>query len=85
MFADEGPVIRPDSRVHRWELRYAPSGAGGSGEVIVKFDDQIQRVALKPEHRKLGAKFDRFGIFNLQTGGHYVDIALDDLRFTKSR
>ena len=83
--AEAGPIIRPDGRVHRWELRYSPSGASGIGEVTVKFDDRVQSIALKPEHRKLGAKFDRFGIFNCQTGGHYVDIALDDLRFTKGR
>jgi hypothetical protein len=83
--ADAGPIIRPDGHVHRWELRYSPSDAGGNGEVTVKLDDHVQSIALKRGYRKLGAKFDRFGIFNSQTGGHYVDIALDDLRFTKGR
>jgi hypothetical protein len=26
--------------------------------------------------------FDRFGLFNLQAGGHFVDVSLDDLTYT---
>ena len=25
---------------------------------------------------------DRFGLFNVQAGGHFVDIAVDDLTYT---
>jgi hypothetical protein len=80
--AESGPLIRPDGTPHQWELRYSPVAAGGSGRVTVKFDGAEQTITLKPEHRRLGAAFDRFGIFNCQTGGHFVDISIDDVRFT---
>jgi hypothetical protein len=83
--AGEGPIIRPDGAKHRWEMRYLPSGTNGSGRVTVKLDDKEQTITLKPEHRKLGAMFNRFGLFNCQTGGHYVDIAIDELTFTRKR
>lgn len=38
---------------------------------------------LDPAHRALGAVFDRFGIFNIQAGGHHVEIYLDDVSFTR--
>jgi hypothetical protein len=82
--AGEGPVIRPDGKSHRWQLRYAPV-TDGSGRVTVTFDGAEQSIILTPEDRRAGATFDRFGIFNLQTGGHFVDIAVDDLRFTNGR
>ena len=82
--AESGPVIRPDGTKHRWEMRYSPT-ADGSGRVTVKLDDREQTITLKPEHRRAGAKFDRFGLFNCQTGGHYVDIAIDQLTFTRGR
>jgi hypothetical protein len=78
--AKEGPLIRPDGTKHRWALEYEPKGDGG--EMRVTFDGKIQTLAISPEHRRMGASFDRFGIFNIQTGGHFVDLALDDLSFT---
>jgi hypothetical protein len=83
--AETGPIIRPDGKMHRWELRYSPVASDGSGRVTVKFDDQTQTITLKPEHRRTGATFDRFGIFNCQTGGHFVDIAIDDVTFSRAR
>ncbi len=79
---NSGPLIRPDGAVHQWSVHYLPDGADGSGEITVKLDDKVERLALKPEHRKQGASFDRFGLFNLQVGGHFVDLAVDDLTFT---
>src|SRR6185295_11052209 len=77
-----GPIIRPDSHVHEWALHYSPTAANGNGEVQVKLDGRIETLALKREHRQQGASFDRFGLFNLQVGGHFVEIAVDDLSFT---
>jgi hypothetical protein len=51
----------------------------------VTFDGAEQTMTLRPEDRRAGARFDRFGVFNLQTGGHFVDIAVDDVRFTSGR
>ncbi|MBI3852018.1 MAG: hypothetical protein HY298_17305 [Verrucomicrobia bacterium] len=79
---DSGPIIRPDGLVHKWSIRYSPRATDGSGQIIVTFDKQTQTLTLKPEHRRSGATFDRFGLFNLQTGGHFVDVSLDDLTYT---
>ncbi len=68
-----GKVITTNSR---------PIAADGNGQIIVTFDKQTQTLTLKSEHRKIGATFDRFGLFNLQTGGHFVDVSLDDLTYT---
>ncbi len=37
---------------------------------------------LAPGDRAEGATFDRFGIFNMQSGGHAVEIYLDDLEYS---
>src|SRR6185503_2744011 len=80
--AASGPIIRPDGRVHEWSIRYSPVGTRGQGEIAVTFDGITERLAIKPEHRRQGASFDRFGLFNLQVGGHFVDVAIDDVRYT---
>ena len=80
------PSTVPDAFQVGFQYRSTLSDAAdGSGRVTVLFDGKEQTVTLTPEQRRIGATFDRFGIFNSQTGGHYVDIALDDLRFTKGR
>jgi hypothetical protein len=80
-----GPIIRPDGKVHDWSLHYAPEEAGGDGRITMKFDDVIQTFDLQPGARQTGATFDRFGLFNMQTGGHYVYIYIDDLTYSKGR
>jgi len=79
---DTGPIILPDGTAHNWSLRYSPHGANGHGAITVTFDGRTQTLALKPEHRKTGARFDRFGLCNYQNGGQHVDVSLDDLRYT---
>ena len=37
---------------------------------------------LTPGHKTIGGTFDRFGIFNLQSGGHYVELYLDDVSYS---
>jgi hypothetical protein len=32
--------------------------------------------------RETGAVFDRFGLFNFQSGGQYIEVSLDDLTWT---
>jgi hypothetical protein len=78
MIQDSGPIIRPDGRAHQWLLHYLPN----SGQINVRLDDEITTIAISPQHRQQGASFDRFGLFNVQVGGHFVDIALDDLTYT---
>jgi hypothetical protein len=80
--ADSGPIIRPDGRSHEWTIDYDPTGARGNGQIAVTFDGKVQTLDLKTGHKKLGATFDRFGILNCQSGGHYVEVYLDDLEYT---
>jgi hypothetical protein len=79
---DAGPILRPDGTVHRWSIHYAPREAGGRGRITVTLDGRSQSLDLKPGHRARGAAFDRFGLFNHQSGGHMVEIYLDDLTYT---
>ncbi len=80
----EGPIIRPDAEVHEWSLHYSLTGAGGNGQITVTFDGKTQTLDLKPDDRKTGATFDRFGFFDMQSGGHYVYLYADDLSYTKT-
>jgi len=80
-FENSGPTIQPDGRIHQWSLRYIPNAAGDHGEIIVTFDGQRRTSRVSKEHKTAGARFDRFGIFNLQVGGHFVELYLDDLKF----
>ena len=77
------PVIRPDGQVHDWSLHYRPGGADGRGRIEVTFDGETHTMDLPPGHRQIGASFDRFGIFNIQSGGHHVEVYLDDVSFTR--
>ena len=75
---DAGPIIRPDGRAHQWSIHYSPQ----SRQITVELDGERCTLAVTQEHLNQGASFDRFGLFNLQEGGHFVDIALDDLTYT---
>lgn len=83
-FKSKGPIIRPDGTVHEWLLHYLPAGAAGNGQITVKLDNDTQTLDLKPGIKLSGATFDRFGIFNVQSGGWHVELYLDDLKYTKS-
>ena len=76
------PVLFPDASVHRWALHYRPEAAGGNGQIEVTFDGHTDTSDLAPGDRAKGARFDRFGIFNMQAGGHAVEMYLDDLSYT---
>ena len=80
MFEPSGPTIRPDGQIHQWALEYVPNSPHQDGEILLAFDGQIQRTGVRKEHKSDAARFDRFGICNVQVGGHYVEIYLDDLR-----
>jgi hypothetical protein len=77
---DFGPTIQPDGRPHKWSLRYTPNRTSEDGEIIVTFDGQTQKTRLRKEHKAIGGRFDRFGFMNIQAGGHYVEVYLDDLQ-----
>ncbi|OAI58046.1 hypothetical protein AYO49_06005 [Verrucomicrobiaceae bacterium SCGC AG-212-N21] len=69
------------SRPHQWELHYDPQGAGGLGEITFVFDGRKATLPLEPGHRKEGARFDRFGLFNvmLESGGGPLEVYFDDI------
>jgi hypothetical protein len=76
----EGPVIRPDGKPHRWTLTYRPQEQGG--QIKVTLDDAEQLLDVTPELRRPGATFDHFGFVNVMAGGHFVEVYVDDLRFS---
>ncbi len=81
--AESGPVLRPDGKVHTWQLSYHPTV--GNGEITVSLDAQKKRIRLTKADREQGAIFDRFGIFNMQSGGWHVEFYLSDLSYTAGR
>lgn len=79
------PLVYPDGRSHEFRIHYRPQAAGGRGAIEVTLDGAADRFELRPMERGRGTTFDRFGIFNLQAGGHAVEIYLDDLSFTTGK
>ena len=79
------PLVYPDGRSHTFRIHYRPQEAGGRGAIEVVLDGAADSFELPPIERGRGTTFDRFGIFNLQAGGHAVEIYLDDLSFTTGK
>jgi len=77
---DRGPVLRPDGLRHTWSMAYDPNGAAGRGLLTWSLDDNRFEWALPEQARARGARFDRFGWSNLQSGGTFVEVYLDDLQ-----
>jgi len=76
-------VLRPNGSVHDWALHYRPQAAGGRGRIDVTLDGATLGMDLAEGDRQTGAAMDRFGIFNLQSGGHHVELYLDDVQFSR--
>jgi len=77
-----GPVITADGKSHLWTLEYDPQANGGSGRIVAALDGKRVALDLAPEHKQQGAAFDRFGMFNMRRGGHYMTVHFDDLKYT---
>lgn len=71
--------IPPDGSRHTWSVRYDPKGGGGSGEITLAVDGIAAALRIGPEHRRQGARFDRFGIFNNQLDGNDMTAYFDDV------
>ncbi len=80
--ADRGPLLRIDKMKHAWTMRYDPHAAGGRGVIVVTLDEQQVSLPLAEHDREQGATFDRFGLFNVQSGGWHVEVHFDALRYT---
>ncbi len=79
----ERPRIEPNGKIHHWSLHYQPDEANGRGRITVTFDGQPHYLDLQEGLRAEGATLDRFGLFNIQSGGHHVELYVDDLRYSK--
>jgi hypothetical protein len=60
---NEGPLIRPDSRLHTWALHYDPGARDGNGCITVTLDDEAVLLDVPAEARKGNAAFDRVTLF----------------------
>lgn len=82
---DTGPVVRPGADVHEWTLHYRPEAADGRGKISMTLDGKETTLELDAKGREIGARFDRFGLFNVQSGGWHVEVYVDDLSYTSRR
>jgi hypothetical protein len=80
--AEQGPLLPADGSVHRWSIAYDPDGADGRGVITTMLDGRAQTMPLEVGDRKRGATFDRFGLFNMQSGGWHVEVYMDELQYT---
>jgi hypothetical protein len=80
-----GPQFVPDRRSRHFSFEYDPRANGGIGRIVARLDDSVIEMNLKPDVRKAGARFDRFGLMNVRTGGKYVEVYFDDLTYTARR
>jgi hypothetical protein len=68
-----------DGTPHNWTLTYDPDGHEGDGELIFILDGTKYSVPLAKEHKADGARFNRFGLWNVQVSGDDMEVFLDDL------
>jgi hypothetical protein len=80
-FGNRPPVIMPDGKSHKWDLRYDPA-AGAHGRVSLTFDGQTVALDLTENERAAGARFNRFGFVSTWVDGNAQSIYLDDLTYT---
>jgi hypothetical protein len=81
----ERPIVQPAATAHQWSIDYDPNGASGNGRIVVGWDKTRHVLELTSAARAEGATLDRFGVFNLQAGGHHVELYLDDIAYSKTK
>jgi hypothetical protein len=79
------PHIYPDGKPHDWTLRYDPAANNGHGRITVTLDGKAAVLDLRDAHRKMGARFNRFGFVTTHVDGNSHDLYLDDLTYTAGR
>jgi hypothetical protein len=75
-----GPILVP-GKATDWSIVYDPSD---DGKISVTLGAESYTMALRPGQKAEGAKFDRFGLFNLAHKGGLVKLYIDDVEFTAS-
>jgi len=78
---DARVIFNPGPRSRRFRLDYEPD-AGVAGRLTLELEGRRLRVDLRPIQRRTGAVFDRFGIRNVERGGSFQVVHLDDLRYS---
>jgi hypothetical protein len=79
---DHDKILRllPDGVQHTWKMTYDPKGADGEGEIQFILDGREPLKTKIPKlHRKHGATFNRFGIFNEALPGYPMTGFFDDI------
>lgn len=79
-----GPPIFPDGKWSAWRLGYTPR-PDGTGRIVANLEHRQVELTVAAKHRQQGANFDHFGLFNAQTGGHYLELYLTDLQLEPCR
>jgi len=79
---DDRPRIFPDGKSRRWALDYSPATTAGPAVIAVTLDGKSVRFPILPEHERVGARFDRFGIITTHIDGNRQEIYFDDLTYT---
>lgn len=83
---DGPPQILPDGASHAWTLRYDPTaGEGGHGRITVTLDGKSVILDVTDEHRRIGARFNRFGFVTTHIDGNGQQVFLDDLTYTAGK
>ena len=75
---NKSPRIYPNGKPHQWTLFYDAL----SSKITVTLDNQTCTLEIDPEHKKLGATFNRFGLCTPWIDGNSVTAFFDDLTYT---
>ena len=60
-----------------------PKATTGRGRITLTLDGETHNLELDQGHQAENAMLNRFGIFDIQQGGHHVELNLGDLYDTK--
>lgn len=70
----------PAGGTHTWSFDYDPNAADGAGAATFTFDDKTATMGLDGDHKKDGAIFDRFGLFNvMKSSDNRAEVYLDNV------
>ncbi len=83
-FENRGPTYIPDRIRREFSFDYNPD-EGEAGRITVTLGDETFTSDLTKEQREIGSTFDRFGLLNPRKGGKYVDVYVDDLKYSSRK